>query len=275
MIEGDYFPSMRIPLRAGRFFTEHDVSSGPAVAIVNEAFSRQFFGNPRAALGRAVRTGSASGEQMPLVVGIVGDVRHRALAEAPRPELYRPVAQSFAIALAVTVRTSGPPARAVGAVREAVWSVDRDVAIADLVPMTTLLRESLGRPRLVATLLLVFACVGLAIVVSGVYGVVAYSVRRREREMGIRLALGAAPLSVSGLVVRQGIAYAAGGLAIGVPVALAAAGVMRGLLFGIGPHDAPTIAGLCGLVAASTVAATLVPAQRALRVNPAAVLKAE
>jgi ABC-type antimicrobial peptide transport system permease subunit len=126
-----------------------------------------------------------------------------------------------------------------------------------------------------ATLLLVFACVGLAIVVSGVYGVVAYSVRRREKEMGIRLALGAAPLSVSGLVVRQGIAYALGGLLLGLPVALATTGVMRSLLFGIEPRDPATIAGLCATVVAATIAATLVPARRALRVNPATVLKAE
>jgi putative ABC transport system permease protein len=105
--------------------------------------------------------------------------------------------------------------------------------------------------------------------------VVAYSVRRREREMGIRLALGAAPLSVSGLIVRQGVAYAFGGLVLGAPLALATTGVMRSLLFGIEPRDPATIAGLCITVAAATIAATLVPARRALRVDPAAVLKAE
>ena len=275
MIDGDYFASMRIPLLAGRTFTGHETNESPEVVIVNEAFSRQFFGDARSAIGRTIRTGSASGEETPTIVGIVGDVRHRALAEAPRPEMYRPVAQSFAIALAVTVRTTVPPAGMVSAVREAVRSVDRNVAIADLLPLTTLLRESLGHPRLIATLLLVFACVGLAIVVSGVYGVVAYSVRRREREMGIRLALGAAPASVSGLVVRQGIAYAVGGLAVGLPVALAATGVMRSLLFEIEPRDPATIVGLCATVAAATVAATLVPARRALRVDPATVLKSE
>lgn len=275
MIDGDYFAAMQIPLRAGRLFTEHDTTDAPAVALVNESFARHFFGGTSAAVGRVIRTGSASGEQAPTIVGVVGDVRHRALAEAARPELYRPVAQSFGIALAVTVRTSGAPARMVGAVRGAVQRVDRDVAIADLLPLDTLLRESLGHPRLMATLLLVFACVGLAIVVSGVYGVVAYSVRRREREMGIRLALGAAPLSVSGLVVRQGLAYAFGGLIVGLPVALGTTGVMRSLLFGIEPRDPATVAALCITVTAATIAATLVPARRALHVDPAAVLKAE
>jgi putative ABC transport system permease protein len=242
---------------------------------VNEAFARQFFGSAQGALGRTIRTGSASGEERPAIVGVVGDVRHRALSEEPGPEMYRPVAQSFAIAVAVTVRTSGAPGRAAGAVRESVRSVDPGVAIADLLPLTTLLRESLGRPRLMATLLLVFAGVGLAIVVSGVYGVVAYSVRRREREMGIRLALGAAPIAVGGLVLRQGLAYAIGGLAIGIPAALAVTGAMRGLLFGIGPRDPATITSLCAAVAAATLAATFVPARRAFRIDPAAVLKAD
>jgi predicted permease len=275
MIEGNYFSAMQIPLRAGRLFSQHDTREAPAVTIVNEAFSRRFFGGPLAALGRTIRTGSAAGEATPVIVGIVGDVRHRALADEPEPEMYRPVAQSFAIAMALTVRTAGAPGGAAAAVREAVWSVDRNVAIADLLPLVTLLRDTLGRPRLMATLLLMFACVGLAIVMSGVYGVVAYSVRRREREMGIRLALGAAPATLRRLIVGQGVAYAIGGLVIGVPVALAAAGVMRGLLFGIQPRDPATFAGLCTLVAATTVAATLVPARRAMRIEPAGVLKSD
>jgi len=275
MIDGAYFDAMRIPLLAGRTFTEHDTRTSPKVAIVNDAFAVKFFGSPAAALGRIVRTGSAGGDETPMIVGVVGGVRHRELAEPPRPELYRPMAQSFAMATAFIVRTSGSPARAIAAVRDAVWSIDRDVAIADLVPLTTLLRDSLGRPRLLATLLLIFAAVGLAIVISGVYGVVAYSVRRRERELGIRLALGAAPASVGGLVVRQGVAYALGGVAIGVPVALAMAGLLRGLLFDVQPRDPATFFALCVLVACTTVAATVVPARRALRVDPAAVLKAE
>lgn len=275
MIDGAYFQAMQIPLVAGRVFDERDDAGAPPAAMVNETFARQFFGGVAPALGRAIRTGSATGEQRPIVVGVVRDVRHTSLSQPPAPELYRPVAQSFAIAAALTVRTGGSPAGAAAAVREAVWSVDRNVAIADLLPLATLLRESLGRPRLVAILLFVFAATGLAIVLSGVYGVVAYTVRRRERELGIRLALGAAPAAVGRLVLRQGMFYAAAGLAVGVPAALAGAGVMRGLVFGIEPRDATTFAGLCTLVVITTVAATIVPARRAVRVDPAAVLKTE
>ena len=274
MIDGSYFASMRIPLVAGRTFTDRDDASVAPVAIVNEAFAARFFGSPAAALGRIVRTGSASGEQTPQIVGVVGNVRHRTLAEPPEPELYRPVAQSFAIALAVTVRTAGAPTGVAAAARQAVRSIDPNVPIADLLPLATLLRDSLGRPRLLATLLLVFASVGLAIVLSGVYGVVAYTVRRREREMGIRLALGAAPGRVGRLIVRQGAVYAAAGLAAGAPLALAAAGAGRGLLFGVEPRDPATVGGLCALVAAATIGATLVPAWRARRTDPAAVLRA-
>jgi putative ABC transport system permease protein len=273
MIQGPYFETMQIPLVAGRIFNQHDTATGPAVAIVNEPFARQFFGTAAAAIGRVIRTGSASGEQTPVIVGVVGGVRHAALSREPASEMYRPYAQSFALPLALVVRTHGAPASAIAAVRQAVWSVDSTVPIADLVPLTTLLRDSLGRPRLLATLLLVFAAVGLAIVLSGVYGVVAYSVRRREREMGIRLALGAAPGAVSSLVLKQGAAYAVSGLVLGVPVAAALSGSMATVLFGIQPRDPATFAGLCLLIVVATIAATVVPALRARRVDPAVALK--
>jgi predicted permease len=275
MIHGPYFQTMGIPLLAGRGFDDRDTLAAPAVAIVNDAFARRFFGGPAAALGRVIRTGSASGEQTPTIVGVVGGVRHLSLSQEPAPEMYRPVAQSFSLALALVVQTAGPPASVAASVREAVWHVDRNTPIADMLPLTTLLRESLGKPRLLATLLLVFAAVGLAIVVCGAYGVVAYSVRRREREIGIRLALGAAPQGVGLLVIRQGAGYALAGVALGVPIALALAGFIRGVLFGVEARDPATILGLAGLVVAATSAATVLPARRAQRVDPAAALRTE
>lgn len=273
MIHGPYFEAMQIPLLAGRSFTSHDTDDTPSVAIVNEAFARRFLDGVRGAVGRTIRTGT--GRTRVLVVGVAGDVRHVSLSQQPAPEMYRPYAQSFVLPMALVMRTDDAPMRTAASVREAVWAVDRSVAIADMLPLTTLLRESLGQPRLLATLLLVFASVGLAIVLSGVYGVVAYSVRRREREMGIRLALGAAPASVGWLVVRQGVVFAVAGLTLGVPISLALSGLLRSQLFGIQPRDPATVTGLCALVAATTVAATLFPAIRAQRVDPAAVLKSE
>jgi putative ABC transport system permease protein len=275
MVHGDYFGAMGIRVLAGRTFTAHDDQRAPAVAIVNEAFAARTFGGIEAALGRVIRTGSARGQETPTIVGVVGNVRHVSLSRPPDGEIYRPVAQSFAIAMALTIRTAGDPAALSAPVRRAVWSVDASAPIADLLPLPMLLRQSLGRPRLLAILLSIFAAAGLAILLSGVYGVVALSVRRREREIGIRLALGAAPVSIARLVLRQGCTYAAGGLAVGLPAGLAASAALRGLLFGIGPRDPETIGALALLVTAATVTATLLPARRALRVDPAASLKSE
>lgn len=275
MIEGPYFESMKIPLLAGRSFDEHDGSTSSAVAIVNEAFATKFFGSVNDALGRSVRTGSARGEEAPTIVGIVGNVRHVALAREPAPELYRPIGQSFPIAMALTVRTIGAPGAIAAAVRQAVWAVDPTVPIADMTPLQTQLRESLGRPRLLAFLLVVFAATGLAILLTGVYGVVAYTTERRGRELAIRLALGAAPRSVAKLVVRQGLVYAAAGLALGMPVAFAATRVLRGLLFGIEPRDPATFAALSLLITAATLVATIAPAHRAWRLDPVATLNRE
>lgn len=273
MIHGDYFGAMRIPLIAGRTFDERDTLQAPHVALVNESLAQRFFGGPAAALGRRLRSRSARGEQELLVVGVVGDVRHASLARAPEPELYRPVSQSFSVDLALTIRTETEPMALAAAVRAAVWSIDDDATIGDLMPLTTLLRESLSQSRLVAALLFVFASVGLLVLLSGVYGVAAYSMRRRERELGIRLALGAAPRAVGSLILRQGAFYAGLGLAIGVPLALGLSGAMRGLLFGVEPGDPVTMAGLAVVIAGATISATLPSARRARRVDPAAVLK--
>jgi len=275
MIDGAYFEAMSIPLLAGRTFNEHDDAAAPAVAIVNETFARRFFGSPAAAVGRVVRTGSASGEDTPRIVGVVDGVRHTSLSREPDPELFRPIAQTFAIAAAIVVRTADAPSILAPAAREAVRAIDPGLPVADVRPLSMLLQDSLMRPRLLAVLLIVFAAAGLAIVISGVYGVVAYTVRSREREFGIRLAIGAAPLAIWRLVVRQGVLYAVTGLAVGVPIALAATRAIRSLLFGIAAHDAATFAALSAVIAATTIAATLLPAARALRVKPASVLRSD
>jgi ABC-type antimicrobial peptide transport system permease subunit len=155
-----------------------------------------------------------------------------------------------------------------------VWSVDPNVAIAGMGPMTAMVRENLGRPRMLATLLLVFAAVGSAIVVCGVYGAVAYSVRRRERELGIRAALGAARGSLHALVLRQALRYAVAAIILGLPAALAVSRLMRGVIYGVQPHDAVTVATLCVAVVVTTLLAATVPAGRAGRVDPATVLRA-
>lgn len=275
MVDGDYFAAMQIPLRAGRLFHSTDDAKAPLVIVINETAARRYFGSSEEALGRTAWLNGATGEQRLQVVGVVGDVRHASIAIAPEPEIYRPVAQAFTMAMTLVVRTAGAPAAAGASVRAAVWSVDPNVAIAGMAPLTTAVRENLGRPRMMAALLLVFAAVGLAIVVCGVYGVVAYSVRRREREIGIRVALGAERSAIRTLVLRQGLRYGLAGLVVGVPAALAIGRLMQGLLYGIEPHDPATLAALSLVITLATLAATLIPAHRAVRVEPAAIMRGE
>lgn len=273
MIDGDYFAAMGIPLRAGRQFANSDTANAPPVVIVNETGARRLFQTVDAAIGRGIRMKDPVGEAHAVIVGVVADVRHRSIASPAEPEFYSPVAQAFGMAMTLVVRTDGPPAAVGASVRTAVWSVDPNVAIAGMGPMTTMVRENLGRPRMLATLLLVFAAVGSAIVICGVYGVVAYTVRRRERELGIRAALGAGRGSLHALVLRQGLRYAIASIIVGLPAALAVGRLMRGLLYGVQPHDAVTVAALCAAVVATTLLAATVPAVRAGRVDPAKVLR--
>jgi ABC-type antimicrobial peptide transport system permease subunit len=177
------------------------------------------------------------------------------------------------MAMTLVVRTDAAPASVGASVRAAVWSVDPNVAIAGLGPMTAMVRENLGLPRMLATLLLVFASVGSAIVVCGVYGVVAYTVSRRERELGIRAALGAARGSLHVLVLRQGMRYAISAIIVGLPGAIVVGRLMRGVLYGVQPHDFLTIAALCVAIVLTSLLAAAVPAFRAGRVDPAKALR--
>ena len=273
MIDGSYFTAMTIPIRAGRAFTDLDGPLSEQVAIVNDAFAERFFGSPAAAVGRIIQIGFGQTETATTVIGVVGSVRHVSLAEAPAPEFYRPLAQTLPVAVALVAKTAGPPDGVAPAVRRAVWSVNRDVPIADMQPLASVLGSTLGRPRLMTIVLAVFGLVGLAVVICGVYGVAAYFVRLRQKEMGIRLALGAAPADVARLVLGQGLAYALAGLGVGLPAALAASALIRNLLYGTSPGDPLTFVTLTAMILAATVCATLVPALRARRVNPASVLR--
>ena len=273
MVDGDYFAAMGIALRAGRLFATSDSADAPPVVVVNVTGAVRLFGSAEGALGRAIRMRDPVGEARATIVGVVADVRHKSIASEPEPEFYSPVAQAFGTAMTLVVRTAGSPAAVGASVRAAVWSVDANVAIAGMGPLTAMVRENLGRPRMIATLLLVFAVVGSAIVICGIYGVVAYTVRRRERELGIRVALGATRGSLHALVLRQGLRYAIAGLVIGLPAALAVGRLMRGLLYGVQPHDTVTVAALCVAVVVTTLLAATVPAVRAGRVDPATTLR--
>ncbi len=209
------------------------------VAIVNETLARQFFGDTATRSARRViqRRRKPGGEQLAEIVGVVGDVHHDGLDRPVPPRCTVRSSQTFMFPMAFVVRTS---------VRRRRWrprfgrrriEIDPVVPVAELQPYTTLIAGTLGRPRLLSYLLSVFAGVGLLLGLVGVYGVAAYRVRQREREIGIRLALGGDPARMSRSVLAQGLAYAAIGLAVGLPAAFALSRVMASVVFGISPRD--------------------------------------
>lgn len=274
-VHGDYFQTLRTPLKFGRLFTSADLTRSAQVAILNETLARQFFDEPSAAVGRTVVVMSGrTGQYEPIdVVGVVGDVRHLGLDRAPVPELFRPLTQTFMFPMAMVVRTQGPPEQIAAAVRQAAYEIDPVVPVAELQPYTTLIAGTLGRPRLLGYLLTVFAAAGLVLGLVGVYGVVAYRVRQRAREIGIRLALGAAPSSVVTGVVAQGLGHAMAGVALGLPAAFLWSQVMATLVFGVTATDPLTFAALPVLVIAVTAAACYLPARRAARIDPVAAIR--
>ena len=160
------------------------------------------------------------------VVGVIGDVRHRGLDREPMAELFRPFTQTFMFPMAMVARTEGPPEQIAAAVRQAAFEIDPVVPVAEMQPYTTMIAGTLGRPRLLGFLLTIFAAAGLALGLVGVYGVVAYRVRQREREIGIRLALGAHAEGMARRVIAQGVWHAIAGVAIGLPAAFLLSRVM-------------------------------------------------
>jgi putative ABC transport system permease protein len=274
---GDYFEAMRIPLIAGRRLAATDTSDAPAVALLNESLARSFFGDAVSALGRRlVQKGGGQGRDVVVeVVGVVADVRHNGLDTPPGPEIVRPLEQTFMFPMHVVVRTAADPAALAGAVRRAAYDVDATVPVADLQPLATLLASTLGRPRLVAALLSVFAAAGVLLSVVGLYGVVAVRVRQREREIGIRMALGATGRAMATAVVGQGLRQAGIGLLVGVPAALALTRLMGSLVYGISPRDPLTFAALPLLVAVVAAAACYLPARRAARVDPVVAIRSD
>jgi ABC-type antimicrobial peptide transport system permease subunit len=197
------------------------------------------------------------------------------LDREPIAEIFRPLTQTFMFPMAMLVRTQGPPEQIAAAVRQIAYEIDPVVPVAEMQPYTTMIAGTLGRPRLVGFLLTIFAAAGLGLGLVGVYGVVAYRVRQREREIGIRLALGAKPREMARNVVAQGAWHAIAGVAIGIPAAFLLSRVMSSMLFGITTRDPLTFTALPVLIVAVTTLACYLPARRAARVDPVTAIRAD
>jgi predicted permease len=271
----DYFRTMEITLRAGRPFDARDHLKSPAVAIVNDAFARREFGDATSAIGRRLATRSGRGDEVVEIVGVSSDVRFLSLNTPATPEIYRPLSQTFMFPMAFVVRTTEDPTALAASVRQAAFAVDETIPVAELQPLSSLVAGSLGRPKLLAMLLTLFAAAGLALGVVGVYGVVAYRVRQQQRDFGIRLALGAPPPRIARSVIRQGAQYALVGIAIGISIALVATRLLQSTVFGITPRDPLTFTALPLAVTAAILLACSVPAWRAARVDPMTSMRAD
>jgi predicted permease len=271
IVSPGFFRTMQIPLLRGRDFTDADGVDAPAVMILSQATASKFWGDDDP-VGRTIhRVGDGKDFT---VVGVVGDVRNVALSREA-PSMYFSAGARVAGVMDVVVRTEGRPESALAMIREKVRALDADLPVATVRTMEEWLSASAAQPRLNAVLLAVFAGVAVLVAAIGIYGVLAYSVNQRRREIGLRMALGAQRGGVIRLIVREGMTVGLTGIALGLAGALGLSQALASLLFRVPSRDPATFAGVTLLLAAVALAACTLPAQRASRVDPIVVLREE
>jgi predicted permease len=273
-VDSSYFSTLRIPLVAGRSFDRTDVRGAPGVAIVSATMARHFFGG-QSAVGRAVRILDRAGrERQAVIVGVVGDVKVQTMGEPPRPVLYLPFGQWYRSDMVLHVRSDGRTPNVSRDVVRAIHSIEPDLAV-DVQSMTHATAFSLIPVQVAAAVLGFAGAVGVTLAVIGVFGLVAYAVSLRTREIGIRMALGAQHSALARFIAWEGLQPIAIGLALGLPAAIGVGSLLRGILIGIGPADPVVLLLVAAILFASGAAAMLVPVRRAVSVDPATVLRQE
>ena len=260
IVKPDYFQAMKIPVLQGRAFTRADTKDSPLVVMINEAFVRKHFPD-RNPIGQQVMIDRGEGKAPPCeVVGVVGNSRHDSLAAPPGPEMYVPFPQDPTRTLDVVMRVASTNLVGLNAeVKRAVHEVDKGLFVPKLEPMTNFLTTQLAQPRFNMMLLAVFAGVAMILAAIGIYGVIAYSVTQRTREIGIRMALGAQKTQMLGMVLRQSLTLVVIGIGIGFLVALGATRVMATLLYGVGANDLSTYAVVIFLLGGAALLASYLP----------------
>jgi predicted permease len=272
LVTGDYFQTLRIPLRSGRTFLESEEHRGAAVAMVNEEFVRRYLGG-RDPLGVTMRNTEA--EAALTIVGVVGDIRFVGLDRPPRPEYYVPLGVEAWPLLNVVARGNASPAVLQAAVRDAVRTADPGQAFGRLSPMETLVDRSLADRSQAMTLLSLVAGLALVLAVTGIYGVVTHAVAQRTRELGIRMALGATAARILRELVVGAMRPVVGGLVVGILATGALVSLLRGFLFGVEPHDPLTLVAAAGGLSLIALAANALAARRSSRASPALALQSE
>jgi putative ABC transport system permease protein len=266
-----YFRTMRIPLLRGRDFNYADTASGTPVMIISQSTAQKFWGNDDP-IGRTLRHIARPPNYV--IIGEVGDVHDTALNQES-PTLYYSTTQRVAPLMDVAVRTSGPPRIYLAALREKVHELNPQLALANVRTMDEWLSASAAQPRLNAWLLGAFAAMALLIAAIGIYGVLAYSVARRTREIGVRMALGSSPERVLRLVVGEGMKVALAGLIVGLLGGFALGRALSSLVYGVSVHDPLTFAAVAVVLAIVALVACMIPARRASQVDPLVALRAE
>ena len=269
-----YFETVGIPLADGRLPAASDRADAPPVAVVSRSLARRYWPD-RSPLGARITFGDPAdtASTWMTIVGVVGDVRQASLAEAPYPQVYLPYAQLPVRSIVITARGPSDPLTLLPALKARVAELDPGLPLSQVATMDQVVTATLARPRVNAVLLGGFALVALALAAVGIYGVIAYGVVQRTRELGIRMALGAGSEQLLRLVVRQGMAPVLAGVALGAVGALAGGRALESLLFGVGAADPLTFAAVTAFLLLVAFAASYLPARRAARSDPMVALR--
>jgi putative ABC transport system permease protein len=265
-----FFDTLRIPVLEGRDFTERDDRNSPPVVIVNQTFARRYFGGA-SPVGRRIRVDGV----WSTVAGLVRDSKYHNLTEPPTPYLYLPYRQTHGgeFWTAFFIRTVGPARASIAAIHREAAALNPDAGVSEVLEFKEMVSFSLYAQKVAAALLSVLGAVSLLLAALGLYSVLAYAVSQRQHEFGIRLALGAEPSHVVGLVLRRGLALTAAGIAVGAVLAIAAMRLAAGLLVGVNPGDPAAIAGSALFLGTIALVASYLPARRATKVDPMVALR--
>ena len=272
---GSYFRTMRIPLKTGRLFEARDDKNAKPVVLINDTFARKYFPNQNP-LGQRLQMGGSEDGPAREIIGVVGTAKHGNLAEPDTAEFYLPFAQAPDRFSDIVVRTSQPaPSGLERAIRRTVLELDAQQFVPAITPLSQLVSQTLSQSRFNTGLLAVFAAVAILLAAVGIYGVIAYNVAQRTKEIGIRMALGAQRRQMLLMILRQSLTMALIGIVLGLFGAFAATRLLSALLFGVGTTDLLTYGAVILLLGAAALLAGLLPARRAMKVDPVIALRYE
>jgi putative ABC transport system permease protein len=275
VVSAGYFETLHIPLRAGRFMSDHDGADAPKVAFISERMSRRWWKN-ESPIGRHIKIGGPDSKAPWLTIaGVVGDIMHNPYDREPRRTIYVPYQQAPTLWMDIGVRTAGDPLLLAPAVTAAIRSVDAEQPINAMMSMEKSIHNRAIGLNYMAVLMGIFGVLAMGLAAIGVYGVMAYMVTEQSHEIGVRMALGASRQNVLGAVFRRGMLTIGAGLLVGLPLAYGFARLMASLIFGVAATDPTTFVGIPLALIAAAALAIYVPARRAMNIDPIVALRYE